>query len=176
MILVGAIAFGLFFQPAGLAADRGVPELVDRLVAQRFLTSTNKIGALYIDASGYPQLDASNNYVVGDPNPDWTGSLRTAFRFKAISVTGLLDIRHGGQNYNGTLGAMDHFGTSLESQQLRDGGNFIFGQTYLKGPVAGEGAGQACGLVTEAARRVIPSPRRPGTARQRLGRAGGRCS
>jgi len=105
-----------------------------------------KPGALYIDASGYPQLDASNNYVVGDPNPDWTGSLRTALRFKAFSVTGLLDIRHGGQNYNGTLGAMDHFGTSLESQQLRDGGNFVFGQTYLKGPVAGEGAGMAVPL------------------------------
>jgi TonB-linked SusC/RagA family outer membrane protein len=105
-----------------------------------------KPGALYIDGSGYPQLDASNNYVVGDPNPDWTGSLRTAFRFKAFSVTGLLDIRHGGQNYNGTRGAMDHFGTSLRSQQLRDGGDFVFGQTYLPGPVAGEGAGMAVPL------------------------------
>jgi TonB-linked SusC/RagA family outer membrane protein len=103
-------------------------------------------GALYIDGSGYPQLDASNNYVVGDPNPDWTGSLRTALRFKGFSVTGLLDIRHGGQNYNGTRGAMDHFGTSLESQRLRDGGTFVFGQTYLKGPVAGEGAGMAVPL------------------------------
>ena len=70
-------------------------------------------GALYIDATGYPQLDASNNYVVGDPNPDWTGSVRTALRFKGFSVDRLLDIRHGGQNYNGTRGAMDHFGTSL---------------------------------------------------------------
>jgi TonB-linked SusC/RagA family outer membrane protein len=103
-------------------------------------------GALYIDGSGYPQLDASANYVVGDPNPDWTGSLRTAIRFKGFSVTGLLDIRHGGQNYNGTRGAMDHFGTSLESQQLRDGGDFVFGQTFLPGPVAGEGAGMAVPL------------------------------
>jgi TonB-linked SusC/RagA family outer membrane protein len=103
-------------------------------------------GALYIDATGYPQLDASNNYVVGDPNPDWTGSVRTGLKFKAFSVTGLLDIRHGGQNYNGTRGAMDHFGTSKESQVFRDGGNYIFGQTYLKGPVAGPGAGMAVPL------------------------------
>jgi TonB-linked SusC/RagA family outer membrane protein len=104
-------------------------------------------GALYIDASGYPQLDASNNYVVGDPNPDWTGSLRTAVHYKKISVSGLLDIRHGGQNYNGTRGALDHFGTSLESQQLRDGGNFVFGKNYLAGQqVAGEGAGMAVPL------------------------------
>jgi TonB-linked SusC/RagA family outer membrane protein len=98
-------------------------------------------GALYIDGTGYAQLDASNNYVVGDPNPDWTGSLRTAFRYKHISLSGLLDIRHGGQNYNGTRGAMDHFGTSAESQFFRDGGDFVFGQSYLKGPVAGPGAG-----------------------------------
>ncbi|HEY7634441.1 MAG TPA: SusC/RagA family TonB-linked outer membrane protein [Gemmatimonadales bacterium] len=103
-------------------------------------------GALYIDGTGYPQLDASNNYVVGDPNPDWTGSLRTSFRFKHVSLSGLLDIRHGGQNYNGTRGAMDHFGTSKESQVLRDGGNFVFGQTYLQQHVAGPGAGMAVPL------------------------------
>ena len=103
-------------------------------------------GALYIDGTGYPQLDASNNYVVGDPNPDWTGSLRTAIRIKHISLSGLLDIRHGGQNYNGTRGAMDHFGTSAESQFYRDAGNFVFGQNYLKGPVAGPGAGMGVPL------------------------------
>lgn len=104
-------------------------------------------GALFIDASGYPQLDASNNYIVGDPNPDWTGSLRTAFRYKGVSLTGLLDIRHGGQNYNGTRGAMDHFGTSRRSQELRDGGPFVFGQTYLGDQrVAGPGAGAAVPL------------------------------
>ena len=103
-------------------------------------------GALYIDGTGYPQLDASNNYVVGDPNPDWTGSLRTAFRYKHISLSGLLDIRHGGENYNGTRGAMDHFGTSAESQFYRDAGDFVFGQSYLKGPVAGPGAGMGVPL------------------------------
>jgi len=103
-------------------------------------------GALYIDQTGYPQLDASNNYVVGDPNPDWTGSIRTGLHYKKISVSGLLDIRHGGENYNGTRGAMDHFGTSAESQRLRDGGNFVFGQNYLHGAVAGPGAGMAVPL------------------------------
>jgi len=103
-------------------------------------------GALYIDGTGYPQLDASNAYVIGDPNPNWTGSARTAFRFKGISVSGLLDIRHGGQNWNGTRGALDFFGTSLESQQFRDGGNFVFGQNYIKGAVAGPGAGMAVPL------------------------------
>jgi TonB-linked SusC/RagA family outer membrane protein len=104
-------------------------------------------GALYLDETGYPQLDASNNYIVGDPNPDWTGSLRTAIRFKKFSVTGLLDVRDGGQAYNGTQGAMDHFGTSIQSQVLRDGGTFVFGQSYFGGQqVAGPGAGMAVPL------------------------------
>jgi TonB-linked SusC/RagA family outer membrane protein len=104
-------------------------------------------GALYIDETGYPQLDPTDNYVVGDPNPDWTGSLRTAIRFRKLSVTGLLDIRDGGQNYNGTRGAMDHFGTSLSSQQLRDGGPFVFGESYLQdNAVAGPGEGLAVPL------------------------------
>jgi TonB-linked SusC/RagA family outer membrane protein len=100
--------------------------------------------ALYIDATGYPQLDASGNYVIGDPNPSWTGSLRTGFRWKKIRVGGLLDIRHGGVASNSTRGALNHFGTSKESQVYRDGGNYVFGSTYFKHqPVAGPGAGQA---------------------------------
>jgi TonB-linked SusC/RagA family outer membrane protein len=104
-------------------------------------------GALYLDATGFPQLDPSANYVIGDPNPRWTGSLRSSLRLKKFSVTGLLDVRHGGQAYNGTRGALDHFGTSLESQQFRDGGTFVFGKTYFQGQqVAGPGAGMAVPL------------------------------
>ena len=99
-------------------------------------------GALYIDATGYPQLDAAGTYVLADPNPKWTGSLRTSMRVRKFSIGGLLDIRHGGKAYNGTRGALDHFGRTLESQTFRDGGNYIFGQTYFQGQqTAGPGAG-----------------------------------
>jgi hypothetical protein len=97
-------------------------------------------GALYIGSDGYPVNDANGQYVQGDPNPDWTGSLRTSFRIAKFSVGGLLDVRHGGLNYNGTLGALNHFGKSLESQVRRDGPPVVFGQDYLPGPVAGPGA------------------------------------
>ena len=104
-------------------------------------------GALYIDNTGYPQLDPSASYVLADPNPKWTGAVRSSVRFKKFSVGGLLDVRHGGKAYNGTRGAMDHFGTSKESQVFRDGGTYIFGQTYFNGQqVAGPGAGQAVPL------------------------------
>jgi TonB-linked SusC/RagA family outer membrane protein len=104
-------------------------------------------GALYIDATGYPQLDAAGTYVLADPNPKWTGSLRTSVRVRKLSIGGLLDVRHGGKAYNGTRGALDHFGRTLESQTFRDGGNYVFGQTYFQGQqVAGPGAGTAVPL------------------------------
>jgi TonB-linked SusC/RagA family outer membrane protein len=103
--------------------------------------------ALYIDATGYPQLDASASYVIGNPNPSWTGSIRTGLRWKKLRVGGLLDIRHGGVASNSTRGALNHFGTSKESQVFRDGGNYVFGSTYFKGEqVAGPGAGQGVPL------------------------------
>jgi hypothetical protein len=100
--------------------------------------------SLYIDATGYPQLDQSASYVIGDPNPKWTGSIRTGLRWKKVRLSGLLDIRHGGVASNSTRGALNHFGTSRESQRYRDGGNFVFGSSYFKNEqVAGPGAGQA---------------------------------
>jgi hypothetical protein len=104
-------------------------------------------GALYIDATGYPQLDAAGTYVLADPNPKWTGALRTSVRVRKLSFGGLLDIHHGGKAYNGTRGALDHFGRTLESQVFRDGGNYVFGQSYFQGQqVAGPGAGTAVPL------------------------------
>jgi hypothetical protein len=100
------------------------------------------VGALYIDSTGYPVEDVGGNYVIGDPNPDWTGSVRTSFRINKFSIGGLLDIRQGGVASNQTKGALNHFGTSRESQVMRDGGNFVFGETYFGDEtVAGPGAG-----------------------------------
>ena len=99
-------------------------------------------GALYIDSTGYPQPDVAGNYVIGNPNPDWTGSVRTSFRINKFSIGGLLDVRQGGVASNQTKGALNHFGTSKESQVMRDGGNFVFGDTYFGDQaVAGPGAG-----------------------------------
>jgi TonB-linked SusC/RagA family outer membrane protein len=101
------------------------------------------VGALYIDSTGYPQEDVGNNYVIGNPNPDWTGSVRTSFRIKGFSIGGLLDVRQGGVASNQTKGALNHFGTSRESL-MREQGNFVFGENYFGNEVvSGPGAGLA---------------------------------
>jgi TonB-linked SusC/RagA family outer membrane protein len=94
--------------------------------------------------AGYPLLEPDSR-LIGDPNPDWTGSIRTGLRFGKISVSGLLDIRHGGLVYNGTHGALNAIGTSKESGDLR-GKNVVFGEDFMQGAVAGPGVGTSAVL------------------------------
>jgi len=102
-------------------------------------------GALYLAEDGQPVIDGDSAYVIGDPNPDWTGSLRMNFRVGKLAIGGLLDIRHGGVGYNGTNGALNEFGTGLNTAQGRDGPPVVFGRDYYPGldptPVAGPGVG-----------------------------------
>ena len=94
--------------------------------------------------AGYPLLEPDSR-IIGDPNPKWTGSIRSGLRFGKISVSGLLDIRHGGLIYNGTRGALNAIGTSKESGELR-GKSVVFGQDFLPGAVAGPGVGTSAVL------------------------------
>ncbi len=90
-------------------------------------------------SAGYPLLDP-NSRIVGDPNPKWTGSIRSSVRIGRLSLSALVDIRHGGVVYNGTRGALNSLGTSAESGNLRYQ-TVTIGQNFLPGPVAGPGAG-----------------------------------
>ncbi|MGH9261417.1 MAG: TonB-dependent receptor domain-containing protein, partial [Acidimicrobiales bacterium] len=95
-------------------------------------------GALYIDPSGFPIFDPTVR-VIADPHPDWTGNVRTALRYKKWQLSGLLDIKHGGDVWNGTRGALRFFGTHKDTE-IR-GQTRTFGDDYLHGAVAGPGAG-----------------------------------
>ncbi len=90
-------------------------------------------------SAGYPLLDPDSR-VVGDPNPKWTGSVRTGVRIGPLSLSALVDVRHGGVVYNGTRGALNYIGTSKESGDLR-GKTVTIGKDFLPGPLAGPGAG-----------------------------------
>jgi TonB-linked SusC/RagA family outer membrane protein len=110
-------------------------------------------GSLYIGPDGFPQQDPDLR-IVQDPNYQWTGSIRSAFRFKKLQLSGLLDIRHGGQIWNGTKGALWSYGTHKDTEQRATctgpnstdctGNDKTFGQGgWWQGPVAGPGAGTA---------------------------------
>jgi TonB-linked SusC/RagA family outer membrane protein len=103
-------------------------------------------GALYIGANGFPVIDGTIR-VIADGNPDWTGNVRSTLNlFRKITLSGLVDIKHGGQNWNGTKGALYNFGTHKDTE-FRDV-DVVFGTNYMpahpnaKGSVAGPGVGK----------------------------------
>jgi hypothetical protein len=162
------IAFAQVDQPLGVFRDidfvrcgRGVT-LTDGVgnpidVDAQCSAEGAKDGALYLvsdptvsnasgqtaNGPGYPILDAESR-VVGDPNPKWTGSIRNSLRVGKWTLSGLLDIRHGGVVYNGTRGFLNFYGMSKESE--RRGESVVFGDNFLPGDVAGPGKGIAATL------------------------------
>ncbi|MBC7790946.1 MAG: SusC/RagA family TonB-linked outer membrane protein [Anaerolineae bacterium] len=95
-------------------------------------------GALYVGADGFAVLDQTQR-IVGDPNPDWTGSLRSVVNWKKWQVSGLLDVKQGGDIWNGTRGALIFFGTHKDTE-IR-GLETTMGEFYNT-PVVGPGANQ----------------------------------
>jgi TonB-linked SusC/RagA family outer membrane protein len=107
-------------------------------------------GAYFIDATGEPVIDNTLR-VIGNPNPRWTGSVRTSFQYGKIHLSGLLDVRHGGQMYNGTRAALYSYGTHQDTDVRADcssgvtctGNEHAIGDpgSPIEGPVVGPGAG-----------------------------------
>ena len=56
----------------------------------------NEQGQLLLDNNGFPQLDASGDKRLGDPNPDWLLGLRNTFQYKNVTFSFLWDFRIGG--------------------------------------------------------------------------------
>ncbi len=97
-------------------------------------------GALYIGSDGFPVLDPTER-VIADGNPKWLGSLHSSVTWNKVTLSGLVNVRHGGQVWNGTLGALEFFGTSANT--MIRGKDVVFGKTWFPGPVGGPGAGMS---------------------------------
>ncbi|HET7601346.1 MAG TPA: SusC/RagA family TonB-linked outer membrane protein [Gemmatimonadales bacterium] len=146
------------FRDLGLVRCGISPNGMDAVIAGVDLATVcagQPFGAYYIgDGSeggnpGEPIIDPQER-IVGNPNPRWTGSIRTGLRVGKVQVSGLLDIRHGGQVYNGTRAALLSYGTHQETEARADcssgtcvGNEHVLGQpdSPLVGPVVGPGAG-----------------------------------
>ncbi len=73
-----------------------------------------------------------NRVVIGDPNPDWTGSLDNTFSYKGFSVGATLGYRHGGDIFSKTAATLlnrgvidfpfDRLGTYVLPGVNEDGG------------------------------------------------------
>ncbi|MEE9437487.1 MAG: SusC/RagA family TonB-linked outer membrane protein, partial [Saprospiraceae bacterium] len=76
-------------------------------------------GQVIVGSDGWPLTDPIKK-ALGDPNPDWTMGIRNSFSYKGITLSGLLDIRQGGDMWCGTCGIINYFGTSELSADERD--------------------------------------------------------
>lgn len=105
-------------------------------------------GKLMLDENGFPQAGTQNT-VIGNPNPDWRMGIGNTFRYKDLSLNVLVDIRQGGDVWNGTLGALYVFGThkdtgveTVAQQDLKNyAGETITQGTTFRGRVHDFGAG-----------------------------------
>jgi TonB-linked SusC/RagA family outer membrane protein len=74
----------------------------------------NANGDLIIQANGLPKV-ANTRGNVGNPYPKWYGGLRNTLNYKGLSLTFLLDVRKGGQIWNGTYARMTRLGLTEET-------------------------------------------------------------
>ena len=64
---------------------------------------------------GMPMV-SQQNAILGDINPDWQGSVISNLSYKGLMLNFQIDVRQGGDIWNGTRGAMSYFGTSKETE------------------------------------------------------------
>ena len=68
-------------------------------------------GNLVLDPDGFPM--SGKKILYGDPNPDFKYSVFTEARYKRLRLKVLFDASVGGQSWDGTTGALTHFGRTL---------------------------------------------------------------
>ncbi|MEO6169316.1 MAG: SusC/RagA family TonB-linked outer membrane protein [Chitinophagales bacterium] len=113
------------FQGGAIYAVAGEPYGI--IYGSRYLRSDDGELIINDDQSdpGYGKPIAGTvNGPIGDTNPDWTGSVNNTFSYRGLSFGFQLDIRHGGDIWNGTKGALTYFGTSKESEDRGETATF----------------------------------------------------
>jgi len=98
---------------------------------------------------GMPCLDNTER-VIGNPNPKWTGNAHTSIRYHKFEFSGLVDIKKGGDVWNGTRSALYSYGTHKDTENRATctgaatstctGNDHAIGEAgFYPGPVVGPG-------------------------------------
>ncbi|MBN2612940.1 MAG: carboxypeptidase-like regulatory domain-containing protein [Bacteroidales bacterium] len=82
-------------------------------------------GRMVIGPDGYPMTDTESG-IIGNPNPDWTLGVEGRLDWGGFSLQCLVDLRKGGDIWNGTLNTMNYFGVSETTAKLRNTYHFLF--------------------------------------------------
>ena len=146
---------GVFYSYGMVRCGLSNPDEVPGLAAA---CAGKPTGTLYIDdgsncsfQKGMPCGEQLQQRILGDPTPKWTGNVRSSVRFHKMQLSGLLDIKKGGDVDNGTKGALWSYGTHKETENRAicvgstcTGNVHTFGDAdWYPGQVTGPGAGTA---------------------------------
>lgn len=118
-------------------------------------TLRDESGNIVFDENGFPVQDQLEG-VIGDPNPDWQGSILSTIRYKNFALSALLETFQGGDIFAGTKSVMYDLGTWGGSDKISTAGqnlptydgNIILAGTSFRGDIANFGAGPVA--LTEA--------------------------
>lgn len=102
--------FGQIFGSVYVRANASASTTSKELPSGALLINDNASDPGY----GMP-IVAAQNAIIGDVNPKWQGSVINNLTFKGLTLGFQVDIRHGGNIWNGTRGALSYFGTSKET-------------------------------------------------------------
>ncbi|AHG90187.1 TonB-dependent outer membrane protein, SusC/RagA [Gemmatirosa kalamazoonensis] len=99
-----------------------------------------KKDALFLAEDGLPVPDPTDR-VIADPNPKWTMGFSPTLRVSRLTLSAFLDVRRGGEVWNGTKGILYYFGTHKDTDIRNQQG--AYGKNYMTSrypDVAGPGA------------------------------------
>jgi TonB-linked SusC/RagA family outer membrane protein len=88
-------------------------------------------GSMIIGANGLPVLNNTRGNI-GNPYPDWFGSLRNTLNVKGVNITALIDVRKGGDIWCGTFARLSQYGIVAEAEN-RDETKLIEGKRIVAG-------------------------------------------
>lgn len=79
-------------------------------------------GNRLIDDKGLPIVQSIGTLAIGNATPKWIGGLTNTFSYKGLSLSGLIDIRQGGQIFSQGRVQEAAYGTSKRTLEGREGG------------------------------------------------------
>lgn len=80
-------------------------------------------GQPIVGANGRYLISPTSNEVIGNPNPDWIGGINNTLKYKNLSLSFLIDMRHGGDIFSLDLYYGMATGLYPETAGLNDKGN-----------------------------------------------------
>ena len=79
-----------------------------------YTSDKSKVGNFVLSAAGFPQITA-RKMVLGNPNPDWRGTLGMTARWNNFTVNMLFEHSEGGEYSPRTLWVLRRFGTTKDT-------------------------------------------------------------